>query len=233
MKILSIDWDYFIDASSLVRFEKFHDGLETMGRVNEIIWSGRYASYPELKDLGIRKKEYDYLFSRMGRIFRNAGSIYIEDSHKWLGDIVCSSDKLVELYNIDFHSDVYDSIVTMDCGNWLRYADMCSGGEGSIYTWVLWEGESDRGEWDRWNSVGKKESLGSIGDIEGLCSWWDVVYICRSSTWSPPHLDSYFRELVMEGIMGKDSIDGIFASKDILLERSIDNSYVKHLGKNF
>lgn len=69
MRVLSLDWDYFIDATADERFALFPDGgNENMPYgLQNIIWNGRYMSHnnPELKqlkDIGIKQGEPTTLY---------------------------------------------------------------------------------------------------------------------------------------------------------------------------
>ena len=66
MRILSIDFDYFIDASIEVRNECFPDGHDNFSpEITKFVWEGRYEFHDNLKDIGLIA-DYDKMCEYFG-----------------------------------------------------------------------------------------------------------------------------------------------------------------------
>lgn len=190
LNVLSIDWDYFIDASAADRLMLFPDGgnenLSTT--LQDIVWSGRYNND---KLLTVKSDSKAIRFVK-GILKKTDANYMIVDSHRHAYDFITDSMKdfnrdSINLVNIDFHHDVYDNGDGVDCGNWLaKIIELY--GRGSSFTWV---GRKDS-DMNYRDDIGLEftTSLDIVGEYD-----WDIVFICRSGMWSPPHLDESFRNM--------------------------------------
>lgn len=204
-KFLSIDWDYFIDASAVERALKFPDGgNENLPLdIQSIIWQIRYHDNPDILSI----KVHDH-FSRIIKVLakflmftpRNP----VDSKHKVLASKNISHKyayqfildrtqpgEHFEVYNIDFHHDMYyysDSCDPVNCGNWVR--ELLKERPGMQYYWVKRE--------DSETSLlgGDEIPENIIVPFEKVEEQdFDYVFMCRSDMWSPPHLDSKFEVL--------------------------------------
>lgn len=122
-RVLSIDFDYFLDTDLSTRNEKFPDGIDEIP-LEELDkqWGHFYNTYPEIKDIGVTDKFYTVCraLKRMTR-----GVVVISNSHKDIWDNVfnlISPEDEIEVTNIDFHHDNYISGGNkVDCANWVRH----------------------------------------------------------------------------------------------------------------
>lgn len=205
-RILSIDWDYFINATAVQRVLLFPDGgNENISyTLQDFIWNSHYSSpaSAELRNIGILAIEYNtihnilrkfidkYLYSNVANPHRE---VLVTVSHRWIYDFIIKRTKKneeFEVYNVDFHHDMYN-LKTKDqevnCGNWVNC--LFEKRHRMNYYWVARE-DSERkvlgGEPVECKSIDLK-------DLENLD--FDYVFICRSDCWSPPHLDTYFETL--------------------------------------
>ena len=205
-RILSIDWDYFINATATQRCLLFPDGgNENISYyLQDFIWNSHYRSFAgiKLKSIGILKDDYftiqDVLRKfacRYPRCFDsnpNRG-VLVTVSHRWIYDFVMqhtTKKERFEIYNVDFHHDMYD-LRTKDeevnCGNWVNCLKKKR--HNMKYFWIPREDSEDTvlgGE----PVPCEKKSLKDLKDLD-----FDFVFICRSDCWSPPHLDKYFEDL--------------------------------------
>lgn len=196
LNVLSIDWDYFIDATAGERSDLFPDG----GNENfpyslqDIIWSSHYATDEILKiktDTSAIRKLKKVLKKQFGLMYM------IMDSHKHAYDFIISAceefgyDSL-NLVNIDYHHDVYSNGDAVDCGNWLAKIIQYYKGTDSKFTWIA-RSDSDM---DLGPSLDEcEDTLECTEDLNIISEYqWDVVFICRSGMWSPPHLDKNFKD---------------------------------------
>ena len=209
MNILSIDWDYFINATASERFSLFPDGgnenLE-MG-VLAFVWVSRYADAilsaefsgkgRVISDIGVLDTELDALYSILGVHCSSGVDMAVSESHK---DIVRFIDEFYErdgepvnVFNIDFHHDSYDhNGKDIDCGNWVRR--LKDAGKINAVTWVRRDDSEDG------DAMEVFETLYSIADLhdsrliqeDGI----DAIFVCRSGAWSPLHLDDAFVKML-------------------------------------
>ena len=191
MKILSIDWDFFIDCSWEYRKLNFPPGgaENRSDETKNHLWSCCYKLSPELKQVGVKKDAYWWM--KRSCKYWSKQKCAVSESHKDVYSFIRDNTRqsmLFELWSIDAHHDCYrnkkdDRIVT--CGNWVRrlkhYRDF-------KYYWVG----------DHENSVtssmhGDIEVI--IKDLGDVPKDFDMVFLCRSDLWSPPHLDIFFDEV--------------------------------------
>jgi hypothetical protein len=190
--ILSIDFDYFIDASSEERDIYFPDGSDEMPKDKlKSIWKESYLKYPKLKEIGVTDDFYFIKNFLMSFRIRKS-NFYKSDTHKNIKLLLDKIPKSTELrlVNIDFHHDYYHYYKDGDnynCGNWLRR--------------LMEERPRTKVKWIR-----RKDS--QICSLEGdfpyehttdiktvLSDTFQYIFICESPEWSPPHLNYKFEEL--------------------------------------
>lgn len=197
-RVLSIDWDYFVEASHEERCFLFPDGgQESIGHlVSNMIWSHRFASARVFKEKGKIPRSLDDLplkndFGVLERIINYQDSstrVYIAESHAtayYLIKDLSSSDN-IEIYNIDFHHDMYKikGSEELNCGNWICHVQRDFPNLKTF--WVKDEHSEMKG--------GEDIPLLTIEDLK--YKKFDFIFLCKSSVWSPIHLDTYFLDLV-------------------------------------
>lgn len=205
-RVLSIDWDYFINATAKQRSYLFPDGCnESISyKLQDFIWNTHYSSSlkNELRSISILKDDYElihYIIQKFvnrhshtdpNNLYTKLMSVAI--SHKWIYDFVMQridKDEEFEVYNIDFHHDMYcykTNGEEVNCGNWVNC--LLEKRPNMKYYWVKREDSDSRvigGEVDC-----KTKPIEELKDLD-----FDYVFICRSDCWSPPHLDNYFETL--------------------------------------
>lgn len=185
-RILSIDFDYFIDTDIDTRNDLFPDGVDEKPKDelnNE--WSEMYKNSAEIVDIGVIDT-----FETCCNILKNLrfGKVIIADSHKEIASIfphLNPKDDL-EVINIDFHHDNYISGgLTVDCANWVRH--LMDRFPHTEFTWYR-----------RFDS-----EMISLEGVFPYCSTtdfviegeFDYIFICFSPEWTPPHLYPKFKEL--------------------------------------
>ncbi len=231
--VLSIDWDYLIDVSFEDRLLYFPDGNDYKMFLNNMIWSSMYASSngSKINDMGIMVGEYGYLKKLLSKV-NSKVPMGVDDSHMMIVPFlenVLGNDK-INIYNIDFHGDVFSdakSIGDVNCGNWLSY--LVSKGMVKKSVWVRSK-DSDIGDSESKIDV-ITEDIKVLDKVK-----FDAIFICKSSGWSPPHLDDYFIRLVLPLIFKSKkvlsgSMDDILRDryKDILPNISKDREMIEKL----
>lgn len=206
-RILSLDWDYFVNATAKQRALLFPDGgNENISyTLQDFIWNSRYSSSPEIKDISLLTEDYHkvecilanfvrkYLYSNVANPHRE---ILVTVSHKWIYDFILqrtNEREQFEVYNVDFHHDMYN-LKTEDqevnCGNWVNC--LREKRPNMKYFWIPRE-DSETEVLGGKKVPCKTKKLKNIEDFA-----FDYVFICRSDCWSPPHLDSHFERLWKE-----------------------------------
>lgn len=239
MRILSIDWDYFMDCSENDRLEMFPDGgNENVGlMMSTMIWGMRYGDTKYKKDCGITNKELSDIGIKendlervLDFILNNVNwdtKVIFADSHRDIYEFVkenCDNDESLEVINIDHHSDCYNLGEEVNCGNWANH--LAREGYLDKFVWIHGNGEETL----------KDDVLGNVVDVsmstldyldeldsEGL----DLIFICRSSIWSPPHLDVRFNEFhsFFKDEIGMLFNEKFFVDRYSLLGDRIDEEY--------
>lgn len=192
MRILSIDFDYFVNPTPLQRARFFPDGGREMNDLlNTIVWSGAYSQseivarkFPNEKSLldvelltKPLKKVHDIIMSQKGI------SCMVADSHAHAYAFIQDNydGSVTELYNVDFHHDTYNVGEEVNCGNWLRR--------------LLDEGIVDKAYWVNQPDSEMGDNLAKVIPFSKLPkTGYDLVYVCRSGWWTPPHMDEAFIE---------------------------------------
>ena len=122
-KILSIDFDCFIDVPIKVRDTIFPDGEDDIPAPKLLeLWNECYAEHPDMYDIGLLEENIRILTDKLNNSKFKA--MYYADSHKKIWEIISSIPKEEEVFitNIDFHHDNYISGGnSVDCANWVRH----------------------------------------------------------------------------------------------------------------
>lgn len=205
LKVLSIDWDYFIDATAGERAVMFPDGgnENLSAAICNYIWAVRYVDNEKLAEVPLDGAALGRVKNLLKSTIGKGTHIVVADSHKHMYKEVLSlfrnlSHEVVDLWNIDFHHDVYnmDNPVGVDCGNWLGLLSHASDPQ-STFHWIG-RGDSDIGGNKSGDSTVLDRfpwlELSTISEIPNE-EPFDLVFLCRSGMWSPPHLDNSFLSL--------------------------------------
>lgn len=194
-KVLSIDWDYFVDTSIDFKTSNFPDGgNENLPEsILDAIWVTRYGQCDKMQGIKEDTKELVKLRMLLKRVANPYTRVIISDSHK---DIYEPLEELrqskfpMKTYNIDFHHDIYNfGDEEVNCGNWLRkFIDAEGASDLDKFMWIRRKDSELSGEeFIDDNSV--------VGIPEDLPDTFHLIFLCRSGVWSPPHLDDRFLSL--------------------------------------
>lgn len=188
MRILSIDFDYFVDTDMYTRLMYFPDGNDNLStNLNNIIWDNCYRCMEDLKNIGVIK-DY-YTMCNLLKTLKTGRFLYA-DSHREISRFFkeIKPDEDLELINIDFHHDMFVTGGSeLDCGNWLRFLVELK--PDAKITWVRRE-DSDT------DSLFGEFPYNHTTNITEVQGEFDLVFVCFSSPWSPPHLYSKFADMV-------------------------------------
>ena len=196
LKVLSIDWDFFIKATNDERLMLFPDsGREDLPKaIKSLIWESLYgANRKALEKIGVvnlfKRIRFDLAHSIRDY---HPKKVVICESHRHIYQYIKGLMKAgefsgIDLLNIDFHHDCFTDKDEVDCGNWLYHIMKEYEGE---YRWLSRKDSFLSKE----HPVGKLKRLKQYRSIQD--EKFNLVYICRSDMWSPPHLDKSFYDLV-------------------------------------
>lgn len=188
IRILSVDWDYFVQAMLDERIDLFPDGGDYPNELEKVIWVNHYVK-DALTKLKVSHKEINSLKACLLQSKPKYKAVMLCNSHYHIYNFITTQvkpDCKIELYNIDFHHDVYtDSFGTrIDCGNWLAY--LLTKYKGLNAKWVARE-TSDR--------VRMAFPLKEVSLNSACTKCYDYIFVSRSGLYSPPHLDEEFCRL--------------------------------------
>lgn len=214
MRVLSIDWDYFVEENPLLDMahresDVFLEFMWATRRLHfEINSKGNLvASTQDLTKLMPFVGD-ELVFSRLP-FFGKWYNLLVAESHSSIvQSLVGFSD--IELINVDAHHDVFyrelplelsvneeTNIVPMDCSNWVAYLAKCARLSSVVQIYPEWrkkfpEKYSHAARWLRKKGVKYTVFVGS--SLARIIRWKriDVVFICRSGCWTPPEYDMRF-----------------------------------------
>lgn len=216
--ILSIDWDFFINATEKERIRLFpcndmcynpEDIFDEWGEMYE-------ENEDELYDIDIKEKEYNYYFYRLRDLLIDNPDtkVVIADSHKHIYKHIKKMKKELvndlSLINIDFHHDCYSSD-EIGCESWVYHLI-----KDQVVSDLVWICDKTSGidaeiidEDFEWETSEEMESY--LNKIEKS----SLIYFCRSSIYSPPHLNGRFDKIVN---MIKKYCNNYNVEKDIMIK---------------
>jgi hypothetical protein len=195
LKVLSIDFDFFqvVDLDTLFHYP---DGHDFMTDFSKFIWANHYADPREdeiLRKVSVNQK----LFAEIKDILISNASaekpVMIANSHKYIYDFIVDEMNTkkwrdLAVVNVDMHHDMFNDNEKLDCGNWVSHIYRKFPG-----TYISWIANPISNE-----AYGLGENLMQLvqTDFSSIRNQqFDMIFLCRSDIWTPPHLDSYFDEL--------------------------------------
>lgn len=192
MRLLSIDFDYFVDADEIMRTLNFPDGNDSYPKqLNNFIWDNCIRFCPDISKIGVIK-DYDFMCEFLkNHKHLSSDRVIATDSHREIEkffDKVVKPNEPLDLVHIDYHHDIF---VTggnkLDCGNWLRFLmDL------KPDTNVLWVRREDSDTTSFFGDFPYPDTT----DITKVQGEFDYIFLCFSSPWTPPHLYEKFEVMV-------------------------------------
>jgi hypothetical protein len=202
MLVLSIDWDYFFPCVA-----DFDWGHQENRLFQEFIWPIRTGSrniFTGENALDVVQPDLQSISTFWEKVVpfpQHARSLIITESHLDLYRFLDGFTKNCTVYNFDQHHDIYygDSLPKKpECGSWV--------GQG-IVRGIIRHCTLVYPAWRRNNPEGNhmpldlptKERFGwhhqyeipMMSDVV-----WDVVFVCRSSAWTPSWSDNHWMNFV-------------------------------------
>lgn len=198
MKILSVDFDFFQNVS-LELMKIYPPGIDVPASYSESIWARRYARQEEdVMSIGILEQQFEQMKEMLLRQDSEIPAMIAGSHVKAYGFIhehVPENGKHL-LVNVDMHHDMFNEDPKVDCGNWIgfltkEYQEMCP-------LWICnpvskeMYGIKEKDVEHTKHKLAEliPETLDMIQDER-----FDLIFLCRSDIWLPPHLDDKFLEL--------------------------------------
>lgn len=194
-RVLSIDYDYFLRATHPDAWHYYPDcGREFSNTVTNIVWVERYATAKAfdqdmeklfIVDQDSLRKVITYLTDET-----TIRTCLVADSHASIYPFIkelANGGEPVEVVNIDHHHDSWDNEKGLNCGNWLKL--LLDEGVVTSATWCCDDGKAFTEKESR-----ADKRVHRVNVLERALSKgpFDALFICRSGTWTPPHLDTPF-----------------------------------------
>lgn len=200
MRVLSIDFDYF-PVCTRENYDSFPDGIEQNPQLSEVIWATKYLFADGVDKIQLNREE----LQKVKRIIeRNSDKAKKVKGRKYAKAMVTLSHtqayyfitshiedaEEIEIVNLDAHHDLFNKNPDLDCGNWLGFLREELKEKVKI-KWVTNQvnlelygfGDTDIGRLFY-------TTIDDIADTD-----YDLIFLCRSDSWLPPHFDNDFIDL--------------------------------------
>ncbi len=217
LHVLSIDFDLFqnVDEDTVAFF--YPDGIDLPTDLSSLVWMSRYITtggQKRMKNITANTKMLKALKNLIRKSTRKTmPDVMICNSHVNIYDFIHSrlDDSCYDglaIDHLDMHHDMFNDNDQLDCGNWLSYIKEET---NTDITWV-----ANPASRELYALEGQEFDIirTDFEDIKGHT--WDMIFLCRSDNWLPPHLDGYFEDFA--GFLVKHSTncqieDGILKSR--------------------
>ena len=186
-RVLSVDFDYFVNCSAEFRDECFPDPNENNSpQLTEFLWYNRTNYYPAISALGVTE---EYIALRKFLKEDNGYYFYNAESHGRIMNMIYylfpKDTTTLEVVNVDYHHDRYAGASDrIDCGNWLRILL-----EERPDTEVLWVRRED-------SVILLEYPYFDTTDFSDVKGHFDAVFMCFSPEWTPPHLRKKYDSII-------------------------------------
>lgn len=215
LKVLSIDFDVFANLPDKTYLYLYPDGIDFNTELSTIIWADRYMKHQNPYQKKIQNITFQESLSNdvLNMIKNNCAPnlpVLITNSHIHIYDWIFQHfDKTkhnsIRITHLDMHHDCFNDNPTLDCGNWIGHVK-----HDVPNTKIQWVANPiSRDMYDLNDSFFD----GILTDIHTCKNQtFDLIFLCRSDPWLPPHLDIYFDDF-------KNQLVKLFDS--VLIEESV------------
>jgi len=197
LRVLSIDFDYFQVVDKDTVQSCYPDGIDLDTSLSTIVWASHYAipsQKEKLDKVFCNQEELRLIQHILNNNCKATAPVCIANSHVHIYDFIHESMESfaatsVDVTNVDMHHDLFNDNPYLDCGNWLMHI------HNEIQnTRISWVANPVSEEVYGFNDQLKSMVLNTLESIKDRK--FDIVFLCRSDNWLPPHLDNEFQELV-------------------------------------
>lgn len=214
LKVLSIDFDFFqlVDKDTIRTM--YPDGLDLDSSLTEFTWSSYYRPSNSVENkVKIDSESLDNLKTILNNQDKTL-PVMIANSHKHIYKFILDNKKdctKLDLVNIDMHHDMFNDNKNLDCGNWIKH--IIEKFDKYNLTWIANKISKEV------YGMGKEFSIIKTDFKEIENDSFDIIFICRSDTWLPPHLDEHFDNLYQFII---NNFEDILVDKQIKKPRNLN-----------
>lgn len=195
MNVLSIDFDFFQNVALDVMQNCYPDGIDLPTEISNICWAANMAADTKHK---IKNVTIDQpLFQDICKIISNQSDktpVLISQSHVNIYDFIHTCipiNSRLHVINVDMHHDYFSNNPELDCGNWLKF--IAKDYKNHKLSWITRPVALDAYGFDDEERIPINLDFTKIKNMK-----FDMIFLCRSDNWTPPHLDLYFEQLVNE-----------------------------------
>jgi hypothetical protein len=129
--------------------------------------------------------------------------VYFAEDHGEIAKLLPSNTKM-RITNLDYHHDFWEYKGGLDCATWLSYLRK----EKMCRLSIDWR-RLFKKEGDMFNNLDEALIRDSVMDFDGVFDRkYDLIFVCQSYTFSPPHMGHYFKKLIdvcSNSIISEDS----------------------------
>lgn len=199
LHILSIDFDFFQITDLTTLTTCYPDGIDLPSELSKIVWASHYATPYTRKRLDTVKCDEKQL-NDLIRILHDQTQTNIPtmicNSHVHIYDFIKmhfdpNKYNKLDIVNIDMHHDCFNKNKALDCGNWVSHVRKYI--KNTNLTWIAQPVGLAAYDLDKDFSSHIKTNINTIKNKE-----FNLIFLCRSDNWLPPHLDPYFALLTNE-----------------------------------
>lgn len=197
-RILSIDFDYFQDVTMHTVKNFYPDGVDLPSEVTAVVWSKVYSKhhpgYQEIQDVSVNQELLKQAKSIM--LMQRDIPVVMAQSHIHIWNEIedrCVRGQDLFLTHIDFHDDLTNGNEEhgiVDCGNWIWFATRF------YHTKMIWYTRTTSMQCYGIDPHELPVFVDDLTSIMAMRQQYDLIFICRSDPWTPPHLDEEFDKLV-------------------------------------
>lgn len=200
LKVLSIDYDYFSNVDAETIAHCYPDGVDLTSQLSMYVWANRYSELNGQKAIMDSIKNSELLLHSIHKVLwdqQRTTKCVIANSHRHIYQAIESMVRPgqgIDIDHIDFHHDCREETTDeIDCGNWCRV--IMNDHPGTCVTWFTRLAGYDAQQ--KPNDLYKLLPIVQFDTLDMIQKKnYDLVFICRSDAWTPPHLDKQFEELV-------------------------------------
>lgn len=198
LHVLSIDFDLFQNVELDTTRTAYPDGVDLPTQLSSLVWQSHYAnpeSYDKLRNVTANTDMIDELKTLIeASVKKHFPDTMICNSHKYIYDFIHETfDNAdytkISIDHLDMHHDLFNNNPEVDCGNWLSHI------KKEIKTNINWIANPiSKDAYGLNDAVFDRVKT----DFSGLkYHTWDIIFLCRSDNWLPPHLDDTFTEFAL------------------------------------
>lgn len=198
LNVLSIDFDIFQVVSTDTMKTCYPDGIDLPTSLSSIVWQSHYGNpdtYQKLMEITVNTDMINELKTMIvNSLNHRLPESCICNSHMHIYDFIMKHyDKIqyngITLTHLDMHHDLFNDNKELDCGNWISHL------KDTVKTNVTWIANPiSKAMYGMTEPIfdNVKTDFSDIKD-----SNWDLIFLCRSDNWLPPHLDASFTDLAI------------------------------------